>query len=258
MNSSRPVLLSAESLSFSYNGHKAIDGVSLELRAGDFLGITGPNGSGKSTLLKLLTGLLKPQEGTAQLCGRPLPGFSAQERAALMGALPPEQETLYGFSVLETALMGRMLAAPWWKDADAASIAEAENALRAVGLGGLEHRPLTSLSSGERQRAFLAQALCVKPKILVLDEPTSHLDLKHSLEIMRLLRGLTDGGLAVAAVLHDLNAVAEHCSGAILLADGRLLSAGAPQEALNSASIESAYGVSAHKGESAWRFSLKS
>lgn len=258
MNSSSTPILSAENLSFSYNGHKAVNGVSLTLRAGDFLGIAGPNGSGKSTLLKLLSGLLMPQTGKPLLCGRPLQNFSAMERAALLGALPPEQESMYGFSVLETALMGRMLAAPWWKDPDQNSIAEAECALAAVGLQGMEKRTLTSLSSGERQRAFLAQALCVKPKILLLDEPTSHLDLKHSLEIMRLLKGLAQQGLAVAAVLHDLNSVAEHCSQALLLETGRTLASGTPQQTLTPATIEAAYGVRAVKNTTAWHFALKS
>ncbi|HOX22044.1 MAG TPA: ABC transporter ATP-binding protein [Elusimicrobiales bacterium] len=256
MNSSKTPLLEAHGLCFSYNGHNAVDKVSLTLTAGQFLGIAGPNGSGKSTLLRLLAGRLKPGKGRVLLRGRELNLVPAHSRAAEIAVLPPEPESTYGFSVLETVLMGKMLALPWWRDADGKALQSAEEALELVGLESVARRALTSLSSGERQRVFLAQALCGGPKVLLLDEPTSHLDLRHWLETMLLLKKLADKGLAVAAVLHDINSVAEYCSHALLLKDGRTSASGTTRQALTPETLRSVYGIEARQNGSGWRFAL--
>lgn len=246
--SSSDILLHAENLVFAYNGHNVVDGVSLSLRAGEFTAVAGPNGSGKSTLLRLLAGLLKPQSGTVSILDRPSENLAGAARAGTMGVLPSEPEIIYRFSVIETVLMGKMLRASWWRDPSAEDMAAAEQALKRVGMLAFAARPLTALSSGERQRVFIAQALCQRPRLLLLDEPTSHLDLRHSLETMRLLKELSREGLAVAAVLHDLNSIAAHCDAALLMRSGRPYACGPADSVLSSENIAEVFGVKAQPG----------
>ena len=159
------------------------DGLSVAVAAGEFVGLLGPNGAGKTTLLRLLAGLLPPANGEIRLAGRPLADYRPRERARLLASVPQENALLFEFSVLEVVLMGRAPHLGALSLEGQADLEAAREALGEVGLDSLADRPLSALSSGERQRALIARALAQRPRVLLLDEPTAFLDLKHRLQI---------------------------------------------------------------------------
>jgi iron complex transport system ATP-binding protein len=237
-------LVAARGLVFRHPGSAAplFDGLSLEIAGGESLGLIGPNGSGKTTLLRLLCGTLKAERGEILLAGRDLGAVPPRERARLLALVPQESRPLFNFSVLEVVLMGR---APHLgllgleKEGD---FAAARAALRQVDLEGLEDRPLDRLSSGERQRAFIARALAQEPRVILLDEPTAFLDLKHRLQIHEILGRLNrERGLTVVTVSHDLTLAARFGSRLVVLDRGRLAADGPPAAVLTPAIIREVY-----------------
>ncbi len=239
------VLIKAENLEFSYNGTPAVAGADFELLDKDFLAIIGPNGSGKSTLLRLLSGFLAPSGGAAELLGRDVRSYPKAELARLIAYVPSELYLPYDFSVFEIALMGRSPHVAWWRnysDADAARVLEV---LKQVGASALGDRSINSLSSGERQLAFIAQALAQDPKVLLLDEPTSHLDINYKIQIFELLTRLASaGGMGVMVVSHDLALLSAYAGKALILKKGGQLFYGPAGEGLSGVNIAAAYGIS--------------
>jgi iron complex transport system ATP-binding protein len=239
-----PPALAARGLRFRHPGAPTplFEDLSLSIGAGEFLGILGPNGSGKSTLLRLLCGILAPERGEVFLADRPLNTLRPRERARLVGIVLPESRILFNFSVLELVLMGRAPHLGLWGMERAADFAAAREALRTADLAGMEDRHLYELSSGERQRALIARALAQEPRILLLDEPTAFLDLRHALEIYEILRRLNhERGLTVVAVSHDLNLAARHASRLVLLHQGRVAAEGPPSSVLTPGTIRRVY-----------------
>ncbi len=239
-----PPVLAARGLSFTHCGAPAplFEDLSLRIGSGEFLGVLGPNGSGKSTLLRLLCGILSPDRGEVLLGDRPLGDFRPRERARLVGIVLQEARVLFNFTVLEVVLMGRAPYLGIWGMERAADFAAAREALRIADLQGMEERHLHELSSGERQRAMIARALAQEPRVLLLDEPTAFLDLRHSLEIYEILDRLNRGhGLTVVAVSHDLNLAARHASRLVLLDRGRLAADGPPSAVLTPGTIRRVY-----------------
>ena len=197
------------------------------------VGIIGPNGSGKSTLLRLLGGLLEPDAGSVTLEGEPLARLTPRERARRTAVVLPEAPLLFNFSVLEVVLMGRAPHLGLWGLEGKADYAVAHRALEDVGLGSLGERPVHDLSSGERQRVMIARALAQEPRLLLLDEPTAFLDLKHGLAIHEILFDLRrERGLTVVVVSHDLNLAARHADRLVLLQHGRIVADGPPEAVL--------------------------
>ena len=236
-------LLKAEGLTFSYGRAPLIAGLSFELRRGDFMCVLGPNGSGKSTLLKLLTGYLKTQGGGVKIKGE-APGAMAPGRLARLAAfVPSETSTPYDFSVAETVLLGRTGRAGFWRGSSAEDRAAAGLAMEETGLTRLAPRSINTLSTGERQLVFIAQALAQEASLLLLDEPTSHLDLKYKADIMALLSRLAGRGMAVAAVLHEPALARLGCNKALLLRGGGEFSFGPAAEMLTVASLARTYGL---------------
>jgi iron complex transport system ATP-binding protein len=211
------------------NGAPLFDGLSFAVGPGEFVGLLGPNGAGKTTLLRLLAGLIAPGAGVIVLSGRPLAGYRPRDRARLLATVPQENSLLFEFSVLEVVLMGRAphLGALALEGPD--DLAAAREALAQVEIEPLADRPLSALSSGERQRALIARALAQRPRVLLLDEPTAFLDLKHRLQIYEILRRLgVESGLAVVAVSHDLNLAARYGTRLVVLDRGRVVADGDP------------------------------
>lgn len=236
-------LLEAGSLSFSYGGPELIKGVSFSIAAGDFLCVLGPNGSGKSTLLKLLTGYLAADSGEVRLGGEKLRGLAPARLAELVAYVPSEISTPYDFTVLETVLLGRTARAGFWRGYTAQDLAAAAEALEKTGISRLAGRSINSLSSGERQLVFIAQALAQEARLLLLDEPTSHLDLKYKARVMALLASLASGRFAVAAVLHEPALARLGCNKALLLNPGGAASFGPAEERLTPGSLSMVYGL---------------
>jgi iron complex transport system ATP-binding protein len=215
----------------------------MSLDQGAFLGIIGPNGAGKSTMLRLLCGILKPRQGTISLFGEELSSQSQKSIAQKIAFVPQETHFALDFSVQEIVQMGRYPYKRPFEREDHQDRSAIEEALRAAYVWDLRKRPINSLSSGERQRAVIARALAQLPKVLLLDEPTSHLDLHHQFAIMELLKKLNKQGISIAVVHHDLNLASLYCKSLILMHKGQIHTRGTPNELLNEDTIKQVYGT---------------
>ncbi|MBI4656335.1 MAG: ABC transporter ATP-binding protein [Elusimicrobia bacterium] len=237
-------VLEVKNLSFGYNGAGVLKNVSFSLDKGDFTGILGHNGSGKSTLLKIISGILTSDSGAILLNGKPVLSYSRQETARLIGHVPSEIFVPYEFTVFETVLMGRSPYLNWWQGYGRRDFIKTHEVLERAGISHLKNRHLNSLSSGEKQLVFIAQALAQEPEILILDEPTSHLDINHKIEIFALLSGLIkEKGISVIVVTHDLNLAAGYCNKILLLRNGETIYFGNTREGLETEKISRSYGV---------------
>jgi len=237
-------VLEARGVRFRHHGSEAplFDGLSLSLAGGEFAGIIGPNGSGKTTLLRVLSGVVTPEAGDIRLAGRPLRSIPPRERARLVAVVFQETQVLFNFSVLEIALMGRAPHLGPWGLERPVDFDAARGALREMDLSDQEEKHLQELSSGERQRALLARALAQEPRILLMDEPTAFLDLKHRLQIYEILARLNrDKGLTVITTSHDLNLAARYGSRLMVLDDGHLAADGPPETVLTPQLLREVY-----------------
>ncbi len=219
---------------------------SLDIRAGEFVGVIGPNGSGKSTLVRALSRALRPDAGAVLLGEDDLYRVSARASARQIAVVPQDTSVTLDFTVQEVVRMGRaphLPRSPFATETTADARIAAE-ALHTAGVADLALRAVTTLSGGERQRVLLARALAQQPQILLLDEPTAHLDLRHQTEMLTLARELAhEQGLAVLAVLHDLNLAAAHCDQLVLLSGGHLAAQGRPAEVLTAETLQKVYGA---------------
>ena len=231
-----------QNLSFQYGSHQVLDGVTFSVSPGKFVGIIGPNGSGKTTLLKVLSRILQPTGGSVTIGGQPLAQVTQKELARTMAVVSQDTNIGYQFTVEDVVLMGR---APYLGRFQSESLEDYEivrQALEVTGCSHLRERSITELSGGERQRVIIARALAQQPKVLLLDEPTSHLDIGYQQEILDLVKRLsTVEGLTVVAVLHDLNLAAYFCHELVLLHRGRIVACGQPTEVLTADNIEKVY-----------------
>jgi len=241
--------LSAERIAFAYPGRPLFRDLSLALGAGEVAGLIGPNGAGKTTLLRILTGTLRPDAGRVLLQGEDLNRFTPRGRARILSIVPQESRTLFDYTVLEVTLMGRFAHLGLWGTEGRRDLEIAEECLAEVGMLQASSRPLNELSSGERQRVYVARALAQEPRVLLLDEPTSFLDLKHRLQIYEILEGLNRRrGLSVLVISHDLNLAARYCRRLHLLREGKLRASGSPQEVMTGDIIREVYGTDAEIG----------
>jgi iron complex transport system ATP-binding protein len=233
-----------DAVSLGYGGRAVLEGIDLAVREGEMVGVLGPNGCGKTTLVRGATRVLAPLAGAVTLAGRPLALFERRELARHLAVIPQEGTPLFPFTVLETVLMGR---APWLRPFSfegEEDLRAAREALEAVGAAGLAGRDLAELSGGERQRVVVARALAQGTRVLLADEPTAHLDLRHAVAVFSLLRDLrASRGLAVLVVTHDVNLAALHCDRLVLLSGGRLAAEGTPAEVLRPDLLEEAFGA---------------
>ncbi|MBW3612573.1 MAG: ABC transporter ATP-binding protein [Chloroflexi bacterium] len=221
-----------------------LDGVDLDVSAGELVVLLGPNGSGKTTLLRVVAGVLPPRAGQIELFGRALAGWSRHDLARSVAVLPQTTELPDGFRVSEVVNLGRIPHATRAFGADADDERAVAAALRDADAEELAARPVRELSGGERQRVLLALALAQEPRLLLLDEPTLHLDLSHQLGLVQLLRRLRVARrLTVIAVLHDLNLAAGLADRVLLLRDGRLGPAGRGDRVIDPELARSAFGV---------------
>jgi iron complex transport system ATP-binding protein len=236
-------VLSVHGLTFGYGGAFRLEDVSFELAAGEILGVIGPNGSGKTTLIRLVSKVHGPERGEIWLGGTPLARLSRRALARQVAVLGQEQTAAFALTVEELCLMGRHPHARGRLFEGPEDLARVREAMAMAGVLELARAPLDALSGGERQRAGLARALAQEPRLLLLDEPTSHLDLRHQREIVGLLRRLNrDRGMAILLVSHDLNLAGEVADRLLLLSCGRLAKLGPPAAVLEEETLEAAYG----------------
>ena len=238
-------ILTAAGLSFAYD---EIDGavlrnLSFSIPVGSTAVILGPNGSGKTTLLRLLLGVLRPAAGEVLLAGRPQRAYSRQERSRMVGLVPQGEHIPFDFSVLEYVLMGR---APFLSPLAMPGRADRRLALKALscaGLGRLRDRPVPTLSGGERQLATVARALVQQPRVLLLDEPTAHLDMSNEGRLLEVIRDLSSQGVTLVLTSHDPNLASSIASLAILMREGKIMACGIPDAVLTAENLTATYGV---------------
>jgi iron complex transport system ATP-binding protein len=204
--------LEATDLQFSFDRRRAVAGVSLSVSEGEFVGLIGPNGSGKSTLLRLLLGTLKPEQGGVRLGGVPISRLSRREVAQKIAFVPQSTQFDFPFPVREIVAMGRTPHLGRFRPLTAGDSAIVAEAMVATRIDSFAHRQVTELSGGERQRVHVARALAQSTPFIVLDEPTSSLDLAHQLNVLGLMAKQAESGRGVIAAVHDLTLAARYCT----------------------------------------------
>jgi len=233
-------MIRLDTVHFSYNGQKVINGVSHLFGKGSFTAIMGPNGSGKTTLVRLMNGILTPQSGKVEVMGQQASAIGSRELARQMAYVPQSQYNLFPATVFDTVLLGRNPYITWSPGANDRRITA--EILVKLGLDDIALKDINKLSGGQRQRVFIARALAQQPAVILLDEPTANLDLRHQHEILQLLRQLSLDGMTVVVTIHDLNLALRYCSRFMLLDEGSLVAEGG-REIFREELIEDVYRV---------------
>jgi len=243
------VYLRIEGVSFYYRSTRILEEVTVDIEPSSFTGIVGPNGSGKTTLLRVILGILKPYRGVVYLDSKPIKRYRRSELARIYGYVPQRVDPIKPLTLYDFVATGRKpyMSLRGLSRVDHEAIREA---LEAVELGDKASIPITQLSGGELQRALIARALAAKPRILILDEPTSNLDPYYQLMVLKLLRRLSRSGVTVVATLHDLNHAYRYPDKLVLVNRGRVEDIGSPREVLTPENIMRVYGVKAVIDES--------
>ncbi len=245
MNGYSPPAISAHGLTYDVDAKRLLDGVGLHAHPGELVGVVGPNGAGKTTLLRALSGILRCREGVVRLDGTDVDRLSSRQVAAAVALVPQIAPYTHGFNVVELVLMGRYPHLGPFRIEGREDNRIARDAMRLTETEQFADRTLDTLSGGERQRVFIARALTQQPRVLLLDEPTTNLDVLHQLKVLDVVRRLVDDGLAAVAAIHDLNMAARYCDRLVLLSGGRVLAEGPPERVLSPETMETAFGVRA-------------
>ncbi|NJM90658.1 MAG: ABC transporter ATP-binding protein [Hydrococcus sp. RU_2_2] len=237
--------LETQNLCGGYHNKPVVREINLDLKTGEWLSLVGANGSGKSTFLKLLCRILQPTGGTILLDGKTINNLPANIVAQKMAILPQQQTIPSGLTVYQLVSLGRTPYQSWWQwELATQDRQKVEESLVQTQLEDFRDRPVTELSGGERQRAFLALALAQNPKILLLDEPTTYLDINYQLQLLELLKRLNqEQNLTIITVLHDINLAARYSDRLALLKQGSLYTVGTPTDVLIPQTIASVFGV---------------
>ena len=230
---------------FSYFDGLVLHDINLSLEAGEMVGLLGPNGSGKTTLLKLASGILKPDRGEIRLGGSSLSRLGRKSIARSVAVVPQQFHIPFAFTTSEVVMLGRIPFVKALTGETAADRQAVAAAMELVGITELTERRFDELSGGERQKVILAMALAQQPKLLLLDEPTVHLDISHQVETLELVRSLNGTqGLTVIAAMHDLNLASLYCDRLVLLKEGRISAEGTPKQVLTEEIIRDVFSAS--------------
>jgi iron complex transport system ATP-binding protein len=237
-------ILAAEDVTLAYGSRAIVTDASLAIAGGERVAIVGPNGAGKSTLLRALTGVMTPRGGSVRLCGAPIGTVDRKVVARTIAVVPELAQLPFAMPVDDVVALGRLPHEPpitGLRPSDRAAVAAA---IERVGVGHLRRRDARELSMGERQLVFIAVAVAQAASILVLDEPTAHLDIRHQVEVMELLRDLNQrDGTTIVAVLHDLALAAHFFPRVVVMDAGRIVADGPPAATLDEGHIRGVFGV---------------
>lgn len=235
-------LLHVENISSGYSGRAVIEGIDFSAQKGEFVGIIGPNGAGKSTLTRTISRALPPIKGAVKYNGEDIYKAPSNKIACSIAVVPQDTLIVFEFSVRDIIMLGRIPYLKKFKKETEKDLSAVERAMALTNTTRLADRFINELSAGERQRVIIAKALAQEPKLLILDEPTSHLDISHQIEIFDLIKDLSvNEGLTVLAVLHDLNLASEYCDKLLLMNNGGIFRQGRPREVLDYKTIEEVY-----------------
>ena len=237
-------MITARQLRVALDGTPILRDLDFMVEAGSWVGLLGPNGSGKTTLMRTLSGLL-PYAGTLTLTERPIHTWKAPALARQVAFLRQSTPISFDFTVEELVLLGRSPHKGWLERYTHEDHQRVTHALARVDMDGFARRSVLSLSGGERQRVFLAQALVQESDLLLLDEPTTHLDVHHQFEFLNLVRDLVEAGRTVVAVFHDIELAARYADHLLVLDEGRLVAAGPPADVLTEALLASVFRMQA-------------
>ncbi len=240
MNNPDPV--NAENLAAGYNGEEIVRSVSCSFAQGTFTGIIGPNGSGKTTLLRAISRII-PASGILELDGRPVSDYTPAELGRALGFVPQDEDRPFAYTVLQVVLMSRYSRTSRFSSLSPDDYARCHNSLDRTGIAHLKDRSIRALSGGEWQRVLIARALAQDTPVILLDEPTSHLDLAHQTGILSLVRDLAGSGRTVIAVFHDLNLASQYCDRLLMIRDGSIVADGSPSDVLTPEKIHEVYGA---------------
>ena len=240
-------LITGKDINVMYEDFHALHDIMLSVKAGELIGIIGPNGCGKSTLLRSINGLLKIESGELTVNGLDVRKVSLEEMAKMCSNIPTEFPPDFNLSVYEVVMLGRYPHRKnlWWETPEDETVVK--NALEMFGIDHLWKRDITQLSSGERQRTLIAKAYVQQPRIMLVDEPTAHLDIRYTLEVMQYFRDLIkrEKDIAIMIAAHDLNTVAKYCDRIIMMKKGSIMAYGTPEEVVTERNIREVYGVAA-------------
>lgn len=237
------ITLEASDVHAGYREGDVISGLNLRIGPGDFIGLVGPNGSGKTSFIKSMSGELRPREGIVCLSGDDIYGLSPRVVARELAVVPQDTPVAFDFPAIEIVMMGRN---PHLGRLQAAGPGDLEITRRAMERAHVWHladRLVSELSGGERQSVIIAQALAQSPNLLLLDEPTQHLDIHHQLNLLKMLSEMCAEGLAVVMVVHDVNLAAQYCKELIMIREGKEFTRGAPADVITTSNILSVFGV---------------
>jgi iron complex transport system ATP-binding protein len=246
MNIKEPII-SLKKVSFSYDQQSVLQDIDLSVFPGEFIGIIGPNGSGKTTLLKLISGILKPQSGHIQLFNKDISIISRKKIAKIISVVPQDSYVTYNYKVKEIVFMGRIPYINQWQGETISDYRISRNAMEKTDSLCHAEKGIHQISGGEMQLVYIARALAQSPKILMLDEFASHLDLNYKYEMIRILKDtLQEEVKCIISVFHDLN-LASFCADRLILLDkGKIEISGTPQEVINNENIKKVYRSKAH------------
>ena len=230
------------------DGYHAVRGVSYRIGPGMLVGLIGPNGCGKSTMMKCINRMHDPSSGEILIDGEPVLGKTPSEVAKLVATVPAELRNSFGLTVYETVMMGRypFLKNVWWETENDESVVF--DAMEKFGVAHLQDRQLNMLSSGEQQRVLIAKAYVQEPRLMLVDEPTSHLDMKYKLDVMEYLNAMVKKDMTILVAEHDISLMARYCDLCIIMKKGRIMAIGKPKEIITPELIEEVYEVSASVG----------
>ncbi len=231
-------------LEFSYGSIAALENITVDIHESEVTAVVGPNGSGKSTFLKCINRILKPKKGVVMIDGKNIEDFSQIEIARCIGYVPQTTGQRFPATVFEVVLMGRRPYISW--RCGKKDVEKVFEILKILNMENLSMRDFNELSGGQQQKVLIARALAQEPEILLLDEPTANLDIRHQLEVMDLIREIAvrEGVTAIVAI-HDLNIACKYADQVIMMKDGRIFAVGRPKEVFTEDNIKKVYGVEA-------------
>ncbi len=248
MNTMDDYILEIHNLKKEFDGFQALKDINLSLKPGKLIGLIGPNGCGKSTMMKCVCKVHDPTSGTIEVDGQSIKEMKPAEVAKLVANVPAEAGATFGMTVSEMVMLGRypFVDRIWWEKPEDEEITR--KALETFGLSALRRKQVSLLSSGERQRALIAKAYVQEPKLMLVDEPTSHLDMKYKLQVMEYLRSLTRTNMTVMVAEHDISLMARYCDECIIMKKGEIVTIGDPKEVITEDLIRDVYEVDSRVG----------
>jgi iron complex transport system ATP-binding protein len=241
-------LLSIRGLNKFFDDFHALKSLDLDIEKGLLIGLIGPNGCGKSTLMKCISKIYEKSSGTIVIDGKDTAGMRPLEVAKLVANVPAEAGPTFGISVMDMVMLGRypFVDKIWWERPEDEQMAR--KALQTFGIDHLRRKQVSLLSSGERQRALIAKAYVQEPKLMLVDEPTAHLDMKYKLQVMEYLKSMANADMTVMVAEHDISLMARYCDLCIIMKEGSIVTIGDPKKVIDADLIREVYEVDSRVG----------